>query len=163
MDDRLGVAEARNRDRVACFFELSPSERIKALKRIRGGGSVPPDYMEALSAQECAGRLEITVDSVCTAEATDKGVNLRFSSGRTITVSYVILGTGFTVDSTKVPLLKTLAARFELPMQEGFPMLTDDLAWSTNDSITVVGALAAGALGPCAFNLAGASVAQHIP
>lgn len=160
MDDRMGRAQERNRDRVACFFSLPPSDRIKALKCIRGGGSVPPDYMEALASHVRKRRLEITVDSVCSAEATDDSITVHFSSGSTITVSCVIIGTGFAIDSTKIPLFKTVAEHFELPVQEGFPVLTDDLAWRENENITVVGSLAAGALGPCAFNLVGASLAQ---
>lgn len=156
MDDRMGRAQARNRDRVACYYTLPPSDRIKALKCIRGGGSVPPDYMEALASQVRARRLEITVNSVRTVETTNDGVKVCFDDGSAITVTYVVLGTGFSIDSLKIPLLKTIAARFELPVQEGFPVLTDDLVWRENEKITVVGALAAGALGPCAMNLVGA-------
>ena len=164
MDDRFGRNQKRNRDRVAQYFSLPFSDRIKAIKRIRDGGSVPPDYMRALDSHAGAGRLEIKVDSVCAVEAANESVRVRFSSGMTITASYVVLATGFAMAVPKIPLLDTLASRLALPVCEGFPVLTDDCTWQPTDNIqapakdgniTVVGALAAGSLGPCAFNLLG--------
>ena len=164
MDDRFGRNQKRNRDRVAQYFSLPFSDRIKAIKRIRDGGSVPPDYMRALDSHAGAGRLEIKVDSVCAVEAANESVRVRFSSGMTITASYVVLATGFAMAVPKIPLVDTLASRLALPVCEGFPVLTDDCTWQPTDiiqapakdgNIIVVGALAAGALGPCAFNLLG--------
>jgi len=156
MDDRLGRQQGRNRDRVARYYSLPPRDRIKALKEMRGGGSVPPDYMETLSSHERAGRLEVKVGQVWAADATGEGVDVRFDDGSTLKASYVVLGTGFVTDSLQIPLFKSLADRFQLPIEEGLPVLNDDLLWHENEKITVVGALAAGSLGPCALNLVGA-------
>ena len=158
MDDRLSHKEGRNRDRMARFFTLPPRERIQALKCMRGGGSIPPEYMEALAAHERAGRLKVIVCGVCAAEsdAAGQGVIVRFDNDSTTTASHVVLGTGFETDCLRHPLFKALADRFRLPVEAGFPVLSESLLWGENENITVVGALAAGALGPGALNLVGA-------
>ena len=154
MDDRLGVNQVRNRQRADRFYTLPPADRIAACKSIRGGGSVPPDYMEALDLQVRAGHLELLVDSVSAAQPTNYSVTVDLDDGGAVTASYVILATGWSTDCLQVPLLAKLADRYRLPMKGGLPLLDEGLYW--HERISVVGAFAAGSLGPDAANLLGA-------
>ena len=154
MDDRLGANQARNRHRTARYYTLPPADRIKACKSIRGGGSIPPDYLEALDLQVRTGRLELFINSVCAAESTNDSVTVHLDDDSAITASYVILGTGWSMDCLQVPLLAALATRYGLPVQGGLPLLDEGLFW--HERINLVGAFAAGSLGPDAANLLGA-------
>lgn len=108
------------------FFAMSKTERLEYVKNIRGGGTVPPDYMQALQAARSKG-LEILVNKVRTAVAVEGGVCVEFENGRVLTASYVVLGTGGMRDCTKVPLLEGMIRTFNLPVQDGLPLLSDDL------------------------------------
>jgi hypothetical protein len=144
---------------------LAGAERAAYIKRERGGGSVPPDYLEALDDAVLDGRLEVVVNSVRSATGPGEakkevtatkweGVRVIFDDDSTLEASQVVLATGGTQDSLKLPLVAALAERFRLPLREGLPLVDQDLLW--HDGISVVGALAAGQLGPDAGNLTGA-------
>jgi hypothetical protein len=142
------------------WFFLPTSDRAEYIKSKRGGGSVPPDYIEALEDAVREGRLELAVKSVRGTTPIREGILVEFSDGSTFVASQVVLGTGSTHDSLKLPLIASIAARFGLPFCNGLPLLSQDLQWQ--DGISVVGALAAGELGPDAGNLSGARRAAAI-
>ena len=148
MDRREGKGKWRD------WFFLSGAKRAEYIKSVRGGGSIPPDYMEDLYAAEKAQRLALQVKSVARATSSEQGIHVEFDDGSTFEASCVILGTGSTLNGLEVPLIASLAARYDLPARDRLPVLDDDLQW--RQGISVVGALAAGQLGPDAGNLTGA-------
>jgi len=155
MDDRMGKKEARNRNLSSGYFSLSPADRIKACAEIRGGGSIPPDYMEALDQHVHTGRLKIIVSSVSTCEhATENSMRVCLDDGTAIMASYVILATGCSMNCMQSPLLAALATRYDMRTQSGFPLLNDNLVW--DERCSIVGAFAAPSLGPDSSNLMGA-------
>ena len=142
------------------WFFLPNSDRAEYIQRKRGGGSVPPDYIDALTNAVRVGHLELAVKSVRGTTPTREGILVEFSDNSTFVASQVVLGTGGTHDSLQLPLIAAIAARFRLPFRNGLPLVNEDLQWQ--DGISVVGALAAGELGPDAGNLSGARRAAAI-
>ena len=59
------------------------------------------------------------------------------SDDSTLVASQVVLATGGTQDSIKLPLIAALADRFKLPLRNGLPLLDQDLQWC--EGISVVG------------------------
>lgn len=155
MDDRMGKKDVRNRNRLSGYFSLSPADRIKACAEIRGGGSIPPDYMDALDQCVNTGRLEIIVGSVRKCEQeTENSMRVCLDDGSAIMASYVILATGCSMDCMQVPLLRALATRYDMRTHSGFPLLNDNLVW--DERCSIMGAFAAPFLAPDALNLIGA-------
>ena len=142
------------------WFFVPEATREEYVRNIRSGGSVPPDYMQMLDKAVLENQLEITVNAVERAVPTDKGMLVEFTDGSSMMTSCVVLGTGGTRDCLEIPLIASMAVRFDLPLRNGLPVLDEDLQW--HDRITVVGALAAGQLGPDAGNLTGARRASTI-
>ncbi|KNC83509.1 hypothetical protein SARC_04240 [Sphaeroforma arctica JP610] len=160
------------------FYSVPYEQRGEWIHDVRGGGSIPPEYMSRLIAAERQGQLELMVDTVDRVEhVTEQGVSaLRVSfQGASdssskhlepLLVHRVILGTGHKPDCTEVPLYRTLLKRFKykLPITRTpnpLPVLNEDLQWG-EEQITVVGRLAALSLGPDAGNLMGASRAGKL-
>ncbi len=59
------------------------------------------------------------------------------SDDSTLVASQVVLATGGTQNSIKLPLIAALADRFQLPLRNGLPLLDQDLQWC--EGISVVG------------------------
>lgn len=156
----LEFMDRRGHNKWKEWFFLSAADRVQFVKRARGGGSVPPDYMQALYEAVHAKHLKLEVKSVQHATPTEDGIFVEFDDGSTFDASFVILGTGSAQDCLQVPLMASLASRYNLLMQNGLPLLDEDLQW--HDRVTVVGSLASGQLGPDAGNLTGARRAASI-
>ena len=106
-------------------------------------------------------RLELTVKSLRHAAPTEQGIRVEFDDGSALAASRVVLGTGACKDCLKLPLIASMATQLDLPVQDGLPLLSVDLEWG-DQGVHVVGALAAGQLGPDSGNLTGARRAATI-
>ncbi|KAK3277750.1 hypothetical protein CYMTET_14261 [Cymbomonas tetramitiformis] len=137
------------------FFGLPDEEKTKWVSKVRGGGSIPKDYMHRLVAAEQAGRLKLVVGEVESCEVVPTGGLCVKSSGQSIYTTRVVLATGSTPHGVSDSLCTSLAKKFSLPMEGGYPVLSDGLQWGS-ENFYVTGALALLRLGPDASNLMGA-------
>ena len=141
------------------FLATPKEERAAFVRSARGGATVPAVYLEDLEAAARTGRLERYVDEIAAAESCDcedkaDAIRLTFSQGGgAVVADRVILATGSTLDINNVPLLRSVADRFELPVAGCLPDL-EDLQWG-DESFTVVGAFSILEMGPDAGNLTG--------
>ena len=146
------------------FYATPKSERAAWVKNARGGATVPAAYLDELESTAEAGRLERWVDEIATAEVCEDGepnagaIRLTFHRGgseaRAIVADRVVLATGSTLDIGRVPLLRSVADRFDLPVVGTLPDLDEDLQWG-DESFSVAGAFALLEVGPDAGNLTG--------
>lgn len=148
------------------FYTTPIAERRRMIADIRGGGSLPAFYMDQLRTLQNAGLLEMVVDEVVTAEL-EAGLG---ASGNTLRITFkghggaavlpgvscVLLGTGTASDCTTNPLCAHLNQQHGLPVQDGLPVLQDDMQWGHDAPLFVCGSLAALQIGPDAGNMSGA-------
>jgi hypothetical protein len=138
------------------FFGLPDEEKPEWVNQVRGGGSIPKDYMDRLRAAETAGQLKIVVEKVkCCDEAHEGCLCVHLGDGRIVHATRVVLATGSKLHGVSSSLCNELADQFSLPMAGGFPVLSDGLKWGSQN-FYVTGALALLQLGPDASNLMGA-------
>ena len=163
--------KSKDKFRMFEFYGTPKAERAAWVRSARGGATVPVYYEEELERAARAGHLERLVDEIavaeiydckpsaggCACEPASGAISLTFSHGAsTIVADRVILATGSTLDVGKVPLLRGVAARFELPTTGSPPLpnLDEDLQWGS-ENFTVVGAFALLEVGPDSGNLTG--------
>ena len=145
-----------------CLIALVFLSHTSQVQSARGGATVPAEYLEQLEDAERAGLLERWVDEIATAEAHECEPNAgtirltcrcRGGAGE-VFADRVVLATGSTLDINQVPLLRSVATRYELPVAGSLPDLDEDLQWG-NESFTVVGNFALLQTGPDSGNLTG--------
>jgi G3E family GTPase/glycine/D-amino acid oxidase-like deaminating enzyme len=138
------------------FYATAKEERAEWVKSARGGASVPATYFAALEREAKRGRLERCVDEVATTSVCDGGaLRVTFSRGTSdVIADCVVLATGSKLEVNAVPLLRDVAARFDLPIIGSLPNIDEDLQWG-DENIYVVGAFAQLEMGPDAGNLSG--------
>ena len=138
--------------RMGPFAALDARDRAAAVRRARGGGSMPAWSFRALRRAE--GVDLWAPDDVVEAVAGTGQVSVLTAEGRTTSVDEVWLGTGGEVDPTRDPVLAAACRTHPVPVHEGLPDLEPDLRWGTAP-VWVAGAAAALRLGPVAGNLYG--------
>lgn len=136
------------------FWQLPPEERLMHLRATKGGGSVPPFYMEDVRASEAAGQLEVVCGEAEVGAADAEGLAVKLA-GRWRRFDRVVLACGHRPDCAALPLLRELQAQWPVPVVGGLPMLSKDLQWGPHAQLFLVGALAALQVGPDAANLMG--------
>ncbi|KAK3273533.1 hypothetical protein CYMTET_18231 [Cymbomonas tetramitiformis] len=154
------------------FYRVEEHDRLDWIDRVRGGGSIPQEYMDQLEAARAEGKLELLVDDIeglqgesdeCPlAESNDSVTMLvKTRAHGTINATRLILATGSKIECMSIPLCKHLVEEFGLPVQSGLPVLSNDLQWG-DEQIFVVGTLAMRQVGPDAANLMGARRAAQL-
>lgn len=164
---------------VSDFYHQNVEERLVALREARGGGSVPPLYMDDLRVWERRGKLTIVddADPVFVRTEGDGGdggrlwISMRAgkeggedggcrSNSSLVAVDCVVLACGIRPDCTANPLVKSILDRFPIDIVGGLPDVSVDLEWTRN--LFVVGALASLNVGPDGGNIMGARRAATI-
>ena len=149
------------------FLSERLEDRAAFIRRVKGGGSVPPWYRRQLAASG----VEHVVGSVAAAGAGERAVSVALELGGgarvDMDVDHIVLGTGSAADCLALPLLADLHERHPTEIFGGLPAVGRDLRWAAGLPVFVVGGLAALELGPDASNLMGARraaeiVAQHL-
>ena len=145
---------------IAEFYHQNESERIRQLREVRGGGSVPPLYMDDLRKWEKNGQLivvnQVDPGYIC---RTEDG-KLLIDIGNEVKFDCVVLACGVKTNCIMNPLVKRVHENFPIEIVEGFPNISVNLEWSKN--LYVVGALAGLNVGPDAANIMGARRAATI-
>lgn len=137
------------------FYHLPVEERLTALREVRGGGSVPPLYMEDIHQWQKKGQLTLVnnVDPEFI-RSTDDGRVLVSIGEHGVEFDCIVVACGTAPDCTKNPLVTNIHKNFPIPLVGGFPSISVDLEWSKN--LYVVGALAGLNVGPDSANIMGA-------
>ena len=159
---------------VSDFYHQDVEERLVALREARGGGSVPPLYMDDLRVWERRGKLTIVDDAdpvFVRTEGDGLWISMRAgkeggedggcrSNSSLVAVDCVVLACGIRPDCTANPLVKIILDRFPIDIVGGLPDVSVDLEWTRN--LFVVGALASLNVGPDGGNIMGARRAATI-
>ena len=146
---------------ISDFYHLHQDERLAALRDVRGGGSVPPLYMNDIRQWERSGQLTI-VNNVepryVSSSADTSGKTLisldqlgeedkqRKKKDVQVEVDCVILACGLEPDCLKNELVRKVYEKFPIDIVGGLPNISVDLEWRKN--LFVVGALASLNVGP---------------
>jgi len=142
------------------FAALPFAERLRRIRSVRVGGSIPPDYFELLLAEQAEGRLTLLSGAeVKQADLNEGGVSLLVDSGHghlRIQALQVVLATGTQLAVDRVPCLEWLRRHRPIGEYAGAPAIQADLRWAPGIDAFVLGAYGALQLGPDAVNLAGA-------
>lgn len=145
------------------FWSEPVEGRLAQIRATRGGGSVPPSYMEQLRASEAAGHLTVLHGEVeaCNFEGGVVEAAIRGEEGAR-QFDRVVLACGHRPGCLDLPLLADLCRRWPTPIQGGLPVLSEDLQWGDMAQLFVVGALAGLQVGPDAANLMGCRRAAQV-
>jgi hypothetical protein len=163
----------RANGRVSDFYHRPAAERLAALREVRGGGSVPPMYMDDLRGWRRSGRLDIVSGASPELAGREDGgdgggggrLRLRLgpsssSSSDVAVVDCVVLACGIRPDCASNPLIGKIMERFPIDTIGGYPNVSVDLEWT--EDLYVVGALASLNVGPDGGNIMGARRAANI-
>jgi len=154
---------------LAKFYQETIENRLQQLKDVRNGGSIPAMYMERIRKHE-GKRLQRWVGEVeqtCSNNEETTDINtegkicIQFE-GQTTLFDRVILATGITPDCTANPFYRKVLEKFPISVHGGFPDVTQDLRWSEDSEIFVIGAMSALQVGPDAGNLMGMRRAAYV-
>jgi len=129
-------------------------ERLKHLRAVKGGGSVPPWYMQQLRAAEAEGRVEVLCGEVETCAQLQDSVEVKLL-GEHRRYHHVILACGHQPNCEALPVFSELQRSCPVPIIGGLPQLTKELQWGSHEQLYVVGAVGALQIGPDAGNLMG--------
>jgi hypothetical protein len=162
--DRRKTAECLSK-----FYQETIENRLTQLKEVRNGGSIPAMYMKRLKAHEgrgltyWVGEVEHACEKPEDGGATHDGkrIRIRFEK-QTVAFDRVILATGVAPDCTANPFYRKVLERFPITVHGGFPDVTQDLRWSEDSEIFVIGAMSALQVGPDAGNLMGMRRAAYV-
>jgi len=142
------------------FAALPFAEKVKRIRSVREGGSIPPDYFELLLAEQANGRLTLLSGAeIKQADLNQTGVSLLVEIGHDqlqIQALEVVLATGTQLAVDRVPCLEWLRRHWPTGEYGGAPAIQADLRWAPGIDAFVLGAYGALQLGPDAVNLAGA-------
>lgn len=148
---------------ISDFYHLHQDERLAALRDVRGGGSVPPLYMNDIRKWERSGQLTI-VNNVepryvsSSADMSGKALisldqlgdgeenKQRKKKNVQVEVDCVILACGLEPDCLKNELVRKVYEKFPIDIVGGLPNISVDLEWTKN--LFVIGALASLNVGP---------------
>ena len=153
------------------FYQETIEDRLQQLKEVRNGGSIPPMYMNRLRKFE-GKALTYWVGEVkhacCEKEInsgdhkdSDEKIPISFQD-KTVLFDRIILATGVQPDCTANPFYEKILEKFPITVHGGFPDVNQDLRWSEDNEIFVIGAMSALQVGPDAGNLMGMRRAAYV-
>jgi hypothetical protein len=166
---------------MADFYHNPMSERKKALRDARRGGSVPPIYMKQVRKAEEDGMLlrlvgdvecaHVDSDSsmspgqklVCVHHLPDRELGKDVDCMSEYRVKGMIIACGVAPDCRKSgSLTSIIQSKWPTKIESGLPCVTQDLRWKEGMDLFVVGAMGALNIGPDAGNLMGIRRAAQI-
>jgi pyruvate/2-oxoglutarate dehydrogenase complex dihydrolipoamide dehydrogenase (E3) component len=155
----------------AQFYHEPLKERLTKLKSIRGGGSVPPFYMEEVRNMILKGELNVQCGNITEIKEKENGRLLVTTEFNDVTSQYnligkeqefdcVVLACGVQPDILANSLCNVILRKWPMDIVGGYPAVSEDLR--VTDGLHFVGGLASLAVGPDAANLMGISRAAEI-
>lgn len=144
----------------ADFYHEPEGLRLDKMKSVRGGGSIPPIYMDLNREMEQRGRLQTMVGEVYIKDTDEDGsLIVSISSKTTMKFDAIVLACGIKPDCLSNPFIQKIHSQWPIKVKDGYPCLSEDLQWT--DGIYVVGGLASLSVGPDGGNLMGISRAAE--
>jgi hypothetical protein len=156
----------------AQFYHEPVEERLVKLRSTRGGGTVPPFYMDEVRKMILAGELDIQCGNITEVNEREENgrllVMIEFNEGTSECVlngkeqefDSIVLACGVQPDIRASPLCNAILRKWPIDIVGGYPDVSEDLRVTEN--LHVVGGLASLAVGPDAANLMGMSRAAEI-
>ena len=148
--------------------ETDFQRRYEIIQQSRGEGSITPDIMEALmDATNIKIYPETHIQNIVSVEeSTCRGgvppsLRVKTNRGDLLTVSRVILATGYQFNLCRYGFLKELIAQHQVPLVRGLPRLDTDLQLYPVENLFGSGTIAQLQIGPAASNIAGANLAYE--
>mmetsp|Transcript_14442 Transcript_14442/g.34820 ORF Transcript_14442/g.34820 Transcript_14442/m.34820 type:complete len:486 (-) Transcript_14442:52-1509(-) len=157
---------------ISDFYHQPESRRLADLREVRGGGSVPPLYMNDLRKWNKTGQLTLVekVEPEFLRSTKDGKVWISMVYNQEdsrekkeklqLAFDCIILACGIKPDCTINPFVRKVLENVPIRTVGGFPSVSVDLEWSKN--LFVVGALASLNVGPDGGNVMGARRAASI-
>jgi len=145
------------------FFSMPIEERLAMIKQTRGGGSVPPFYMDQVRSAEYDGSLKVKVleNGVQISKVLDNEVDVEID-GSIEHFDLVVSACGHRPDCTWLPLMQSLLEDSPTQITGGLPHLSQDLQFGVHKQFFVIGSLASLQVGPDAGNLMGIRRAAQV-
>ena len=156
----------------AQFYHEPIEERLIKLKTTRGGGTVPPLYMNEIREMILKGEMDVQCGTIAAVKEREQGgsllVTIQFNKGTDqCDLKYeehefdsIVLACGTNPDILASPLFKSILKNWPMDIVGGYPVASEDLRITKN--LHVIGGLASLAVGPDAANLMGISRAAEI-
>ena len=144
--------------------ETDFQQRYKIIQQNRGEGSITPNIMEALmDAVNIKIYPETRIQNIVSVgkENTTKRLKVKTNRGDLLSVSRVILATGYQFNLCRYGFLRELIARHQVPLVRGLPRLDADLQLYPVENLFGSGTIAQLQIGPASGNIAGASLAYE--
>lgn len=160
------MGKYKNTEQARFWLADSDEERLDIIKTARGGGSITPLYNKILKKYIAAGKVELItntsiVDARFEPRAGQDGGQWHITTNPPVELppmDFMYFATGIQTDFTSLPYMQTILRKHPVQGFGGFPCLNDDLMWSDDVPLFMVGRLAALRLGPGAANIGGAMV-----
>ena len=144
--------------------ETDFQRRYEIIQQSRGEGSITPDIMEALmDATNIKIYPETHIQNIVSVDGKNPPERLKVETNRgdLLTVSRVILATGYQFNLCRYGFLRELIAQHQVPLVRGLPRLDTDLQLYPVENLFGSGTIAQLQIGPAANNIAGANLAYE--
>jgi len=159
------------------FHCLNMHERAKRLKEVRGGGTIPPELIRELRANQGSGRLQVLEEvEITELQWINESFRVTLTDGCSLEESFDMIWLAVGADNhiDHYDVLADLRKCLPIDVVNGLPVLGSDLSWQhrkigaeavnnepiwkqlARKRIWCMGALAALELGPDALNILGA-------
>ncbi|KAM3554168.1 hypothetical protein MY1884_006289 [Beauveria asiatica] len=160
------MGKYKNTEQARFWLADSDEERLEIIKTARGGGSLTPIYHKIIKKHVAAGKVNLVTSTTMVDARFEQGPGEDGGKWHMLTnppvdlppMDFMYFATGIQTDFTSLPYMQTILRKHPVPGFGGFPCLNDDLAWSDDVPLFMVGRLAALRLGPGAANIGGAMV-----
>lgn len=166
------VGKFRNFEQAAFYLSDTDEERWEKYMKARNGGSITLPYKKILDHHIASGRLNLLLHTTISHKEWDpirktwsvrlahheNGKELEDSSTETSLppIDHIYFATGVGSDFEALPCLQSIQAQYPIDNCNGFPCITENMAWRDDVPLFVNGRFAGLQLGPGAPNLIGA-------
>ncbi|RYO92669.1 hypothetical protein DL762_001572 [Monosporascus cannonballus] len=156
------VGKFRNFEQAAFYLLDTDEERWEKLMKARNGGSITPPYKKIIDQHIASGRLSLLLHTTISHREWDpasKTWSVQLSNDTQMTlppIDHIYFATGVGTNFEQLPCLQSMQARYPIPSCNGFPCITENMAWRDDVPLFVTGRFAGLQLGPGAPNLIGA-------
>lgn len=160
------VTKYKNVKKLAFYILDTDEERAQLIQDARGGGLINPEYHFRLQKHQALGRLELLkYTTVENGKWDDKmkmwNIDLVTKDEddmqtQNVNVDYVVCATGIAPDLKSLGFMNSIMEEYPIDIVGGFPCLTDNLQWTDDLPLYMVGKNASLRIGPTSANLDGA-------
>ena len=166
------MGKFKNQEQARFWSADSDEERLDAIRKARGGGSITPAFHKRLKRHAKLGKLALCeetrlVDARFNELPASQGCGGVWSVTTSPSIEgipdmdYIYFATGVETDFRSLPYLQSMLRKYPVDSCGAFPCLNEDLMWKDGVPLFMAGRLAALRLGPAAPNLGGAQLSAE--